>query len=254
MGQPLYCSAANAGMCVGAGVGGGGCGCREAMVMALHTTHDSAVSPCFHGCLAFFHRHFPPQSPPSQPLNLSLRSQLQPSPGDCSTIPKLQLSAAAVWGTYGCGKDVWISFCLGCHRLAVSLSSLNVLWFRQLPRCGDQTPASVPPPAEGRSSRTNSPVSPPSSSSYRVLHGSMYSFPLVRYSCLLSAGVLHALLCLKVCSWYIHGERFTPCPPTLPSCSLLYFLLQSSYAGIGPFLKIGLFNFSYWLLEILYKF
>ena len=26
----------------------------------------------------------------------------------------------------------------------------------------------------------------------------MYSFPLVRYSCLLSAGVLHALLCLKV--------------------------------------------------------
>ena len=29
---------------------------------------------------------------------------------------------------------------------------------------------------------------------------SMYSFPLVRYSCLLSAGVLHALLCLKVYS------------------------------------------------------
>ena len=89
---------------------------------------------------------------------------------------------------------------------------------------------------------------------YWVLRGSVYSFPLVRYSCLLSAGVLHALLCLKVYSWCIHRERFTPCPPTLPSCSRLYFLLQSSYAGIGPFLKIGLFNFSYWLLEILYKF
>ena len=37
-------------------------------------------------------------------------------------------------------------------------------------------------------------------SSYRVLHGSKYSFPLFRYSCLLSAAVLHALLCLKVYS------------------------------------------------------
>ena len=39
------------------------------------------------------------------------------------------------------------------------------------------------------------------SSSYRVLRGSIYSFPLVRYSCPLSAGVLHALPCLKVHSW-----------------------------------------------------
>ena len=38
-----------------------------------------------------------------------------------------------------------------------------LLWLRQLLRCGDQTPASVPPPAEGRSSPTNTPVSPPSS-------------------------------------------------------------------------------------------
>ena len=38
-------------------------------------------------------------------------------------------------------------------------------------------------------------------SSCWVLHGSIYSFLLVRYSCLLSAGVLHALLCLKVYPW-----------------------------------------------------
>ena len=57
-------------------------------------------------------------------------------------------------------------------------------------------------------------------SSYRVLHGSIYSFPLVRYSCPLSAGVPHALLCLKVYFSCIHGERRTPCPPTPPpSCS-----------------------------------
>ena len=37
-------------------------------------------------------------------------------------------------------------------------------------------------------------------SSYQVLQGSIYFFLLVRYSCLFSAGVLHALLCLKVCS------------------------------------------------------
>ena len=41
------------------------------------------------------------------------------------------------------------------------------------------------------------PLLPPS---YQVLHGSIYSFPLVKYSCLLSAGILHALLCLKVYS------------------------------------------------------
>ena len=35
-----------------------------------------------------------------------------------------------------------------------------LLWLRQLPRCGDWTPASVPPPAEGRSSPTNTPVFP----------------------------------------------------------------------------------------------
>ena len=58
-------------------------------------------------------------------------------------------------------------------------------------------------------------------SSHLVLHGSIYSFPLVRYSCLLSAGVLRAFLCLKVYFWCIHGERCTPHPPTpLISCSL----------------------------------
>ena len=43
------------------------------------------------------------------------------------------------------------------------------------------------------------PFSPLVPSSYRVLRGSMYSFLLVRYSCLHSAGILHAL-CLRVYS------------------------------------------------------
>ena len=55
-------------------------------------------------------------------------------------------------------------------------------------------------------------------SSYWVFRGSIYSFLLVRYSCPLSADVLHALLYLKVCCWCTCGERCTPHPPTpLPS-------------------------------------
>ena len=38
-----------------------------------------------------------------------------------------------------------------------------LLWLRQLPWCGDWIPASVPPPTEGRSIPTNTPVFPPSS-------------------------------------------------------------------------------------------
>ena len=38
-----------------------------------------------------------------------------------------------------------------------------LLWLGQLPCCGDQTPASVPPPAEAMSSPTNTPVFLPSS-------------------------------------------------------------------------------------------
>ena len=83
MGQTLYCSAAN-----------GGVWGREAIMMAPPPLPDSAGLPCFHGCLAFLHKHFTPQSCPSHPLNPSLHSQQQPSPWDCSTNPELQLSEA----------------------------------------------------------------------------------------------------------------------------------------------------------------
>ena len=70
-------------------------GRERGCVMAPPPTRDSAVSPCFHGCPAFLHRHLPPQPPLSYPLNPSLRSQQQSSPWDGSTIPKLQLPATA---------------------------------------------------------------------------------------------------------------------------------------------------------------
>ena len=46
-------------------------------------------------------------------------------------------------------------------------------------------------------------------SSYWVLSGSIYFFLLVRCSCPLPDGVLHALLCLKVYSWCICGEIYS---------------------------------------------
>ena len=72
------------------------CGEREAMVVAPHSMCDTAVSPCFHDCLTFLQRHFPPQSPPSHPLHQSLHSQQQPSPWDRATVPELQVPAAVL--------------------------------------------------------------------------------------------------------------------------------------------------------------
>ena len=104
-----------------------------------------------------------------------------------------------------------------------------LLWLRQMPCCGDQTPASVPPPTKGKRSPTNTPVFLPSSF---VLLSFVWVYIFVSSGQVLlsalSAGVLYTLLCLKVYSWCICGERCTPCPLTpLPSCSpCFYFLID----------------------------
>ena len=179
------------------------------MVMAPPRTHDSVVSPCFHGCLAFLHRHFPPQSPPSHPLDLPLHSQQQNFPWDCSTIPRFSSQPlhllgmqVPVQGPYGCSKDclILIPFRLpqiSCFTLSLKCFSsdsdncpdVGIGFLLQLPH----------PPRAGPVLLTLLffPLVP---SSHQVLHWSIYSFLLVRHSCLLLAGVLHALLCLKVYS------------------------------------------------------
>ena len=158
------------------------CGEREAVVMAPTPTSDSAVSPCFHGRQAFLHRHFPPRSPSSHPLSLSLCSQQWPSPWDCSTIPKLQLLAtvpsrrpvflSGVW--LAAARTVWLSFHLGCHRSAFSLSALNVspLTHTIGPLWGSDPCFSSPPTDAGLVLLTLLffPLVP---SSYRVLRGSI---------------------------------------------------------------------------------
>ena len=109
------------------------CGEREAMVMAPPPMHDSAVSPCFHSCLAFLHRHFPSQSLPSHPLDLSLQSTATLALG-LLHIPQTpapshwayQGTLVPVWSTYGCGKGCPILILFRLPQSDVSLSALNV--------------------------------------------------------------------------------------------------------------------------------
>ena len=114
--QPLYCSVAHAGVW----------GERQAMVTAPLSLHDSLVSRCFHGCWVFHHRHFPPRSASSHPLDPSLCSQQQPSPGIAPQSLNFSSSHCAVRVCMAAAWTIWFSFHLGCHRSAVSLSALNV--------------------------------------------------------------------------------------------------------------------------------
>lgn len=76
-------------------------------------------------------------------------------------------------------------------------------------------------------------------SSYQVVHGSIYFFPVVRETCQYSAGALWQLLPLKMYSWCTLGERYIPHSSTpLPSCwlSLLYLKRKLSLSSFLLFL------------------
>ena len=141
---------------------------------------------------------FPPQSPSSHPLDPSHPSQQQPLPCDCSTIPRLHVPIRCM---YDCGKDCLI---LIPFRLPqVSCFTLSLKCFFDSDSCPD---VRIGPLLQFPHLLRVDPVLlillffPLVSSFYQVLRDSIYSFPLVRYSRPLSAGVLHALLCLKVYS------------------------------------------------------
>ena len=122
-----------------------------------------------------------------------------------------------LWQELSDSHSIWAA----TDQLFHSQPQMLSLWLRQFPQCGDCTPASVPPPTRAGPVAVTLLSFPLVPSFHRVLCGSIRYFPLVRYSFLLSASVLHALLCLKVYSWCIHGERCTPHPPIpLTSCSL----------------------------------
>ena len=123
---------------------------------------------------------------------------------------------------YGCGKDylLLIPFRLpqiSCFNLSLKCFSSDS------DHCPDVEAGpllQLPPPPRAGPVLLTLLFHPLVHSSYQLLSGTIYSFPLVRYSCLLSASVLNVLLCLNVYSWCIHEERCTPHLPTPPpSCS-----------------------------------
>ena len=154
-------------------------------------------------CLAFLHLHFPPRSPPSHPLIRLSAVNSSPCPGIApqflnSSSQPLHLPGHLIptWGTYGCGKDclILIPFRLpqiSCFTLSLKCFSSD----------SDNCPhVGIGPLLQFPHWLRTGPVLltllffPLVPLYYRVLHGSIYSFPLVRYSCPLSAGVLHAFL------------------------------------------------------------
>ena len=217
MGQPLYCSAANAGMWGESGYGDGHIHYAWLSSIALLPWLSGFSPQAFSPTVSFL--TFPPSISPQSTSALFL---------GLLHIPELQLPAtvpssgsSSLSGVcMAAPRNVWFSFHLGCHRSAVSLSALNVSPLTQnWPDVGLRPLLQFPHQPRAGPVLLTLLFFPLVALSYQVLCGSIYSFPLVRYCCLLSAGVLHALLCLKVYSWCIHGEKCTPCPPTpLPSC------------------------------------
>ena len=176
------------------------------MVMAPPPTRDSETTPCFHGCRAFLHTHFPSRSPPSPPLHQSLRSQQQPSPWDRATIPGLQVPAAVLSRRLcPCPGCVWLR---QGRRILIPLRPPQISCFPLSLRCFSSDSDSCPdvgiglllqipyPPRAGRVLLTL--LFPPSSFVLLNFVWFCLSSCPVRYSSLLSAGILHALLSLKV--------------------------------------------------------
>ena len=135
---------------------------------------------------------------------------------------------------YGCGKDSLIFFPfrlpqISCFTLSLKCFSSDS---DNCPVVGIRCQLQFPHPPRAGPVLLTVLVFPLVLSSYWVLCGSVCSFPLFMYSCLLSDDVLHALLYLKLYSWCVHGERCIPYPPTPPpSCSPVYkwFLIGSLF-------------------------
>ena len=124
---------------------------------------------------------------------------------------------------------------------------MSLLWFRQLPCCGDQTPASVSPTTEGRSNLSYTPVFLPSSF---VLPFCMVLYILSHWS----GTPVHPQLVfwMHFCVegvFLMYPWKCIPCPPTpLPSCSphSASFLCAMLMASNSHFVKLPRINSTSW--------
>ena len=244
----LYCSACQALKCpssMGSVLINCWCLCvgRERLQWWLHPLHMTQHYLLASLASTSLQKHFPPGSSPSHPLRLSPCSQQQTLHWDCCPNSTLQFPATA--------HSRGLASLSRVHRAVAKFVCVVLIPFRlsqiscctlqrpqillhsskQLPWCGHLTCASVPQTPMCRSSPSHCPLFPFIPSSYRVFHGLIYSFLVVRDSCPLSASVMRDLLCLKVYFWCIFEERWTQQPPTpLPSCPLWiqYFKIYQS--------------------------
>ena len=138
-----------------------------------------------------------PQSTAALALGL-LCNPYTPAPSHCA----FQETSFPVWDMYGCGKDclILIPFRLpqiSCFTLSLKCFSSDS---DNCPDVGIGPLLQFPHPLRAGPVLLTLLFFPLVPLFYQALPGSIYSFLLVRYSSLLSAGVLYALLCLKVYS------------------------------------------------------
>ena len=150
------------------------------------------------------HHNLLPHTP-----SICLSSQQQPSPWDCSTIRKLQLPAAApsrepAFLSGVCMAAASTLILIPFRLPQISFFTLSLKCFSSdsdnCPDVGIGLLLQFPHPLRAGPVLLTLLFSLLVPFSYRVLRGSIYSFPLVRYSCPFLVGVLHALLCPKVYS------------------------------------------------------
>ena len=141
---------------------------KKAMVMAPPPVHDSAVSPCFHGCWAFLHRHFPAQSSPSHSLEPSLHSQQQPVPWIAPQSPNSSSQPLHPPG-YLCSCPGYVWMQQGLSLIPFRLPQISCFSLKCFSSDSDNCPmwgsdlcfSSLP--TKVKSSPTNTPVFPSSS-------------------------------------------------------------------------------------------
>ena len=133
---------------------------------------------------------------PHIPSSHFFAANISPRPGIAPQSLTSAPSRCAIWVMDGCGKDclILIPFRLpqiSCFTLSLKCFSSDS---DNHPDVGTGPLLQFPHPPRAGPVLLTLLFFPLVPSSYRVLHGSIYSFPLARYSCPLSAGVLQALL------------------------------------------------------------
>ena len=182
----------------------------------LHVTQHISLLPQLPG--------FPPQAFPTMissltsPWSVSLQSTaalilglLHNSLTPASSYYAFQGSCVPVWSMYGCGKDCLILIPLRLPQISCFTLSLKCFSSDSdsCPDVGTGSLLQFPHPLRAGPVLWTClfPFLVPSS--YWVLHGSIYSCPLVRYSCPLWTCVLHALVSEGIFLMYLWREMYS---------------------------------------------